>query len=127
MNQDFIKEQKDKLLLEKETLETELKSFASPDKKIKGDWDTKFPTFGDNESGNEGEGSLDSEADEVEQYESQIAVEHQLEKRLQNINDALKKFENNTYGLCESCHQPINPDRLKVAPEAKMCMTCENK
>ena len=127
MSQNSFNELKEKLLTEKNNLETELKSFATPDKKLKGDWDTKFPTFGDGESGNEGEGSLDSEADEVEQYESQIAVEHQLEKRLQNINDALKKFESNTYGLCESCQQPINPDRLKVAPEAKMCMTCENK
>ena len=127
MSQNSFDELKEKLLTEKNNLETELKSFATPDKKLKGDWDTKFPTFGDGESGNEGEGSLDSEADEVEQYESQIAIEHSLETKLKKVNEALDKIASGKYGLCENCRQAIDPERLKVVPEAKLCMSCENK
>ncbi len=40
-------------------------------------------------------------------------------KKLNEIKRALKKIENNTYGLCEKTNKPINVKRLKANPLAR--------
>ncbi|HNY97808.1 MAG TPA: TraR/DksA C4-type zinc finger protein [Candidatus Pacearchaeota archaeon] len=125
MEIEFIKNQKEKLILEKKSLEESLSSFASKDKKLKGDWDTSFPNYGENESGNAGEGSLDAEADEVEEYEKNLSVEHTLEEKLQRVSNALEKIENGNYGKCKNCNKEIEKERLEIMPEADLCLQCE--
>jgi len=49
------------------------------------------------------------------------------EEELRAIDEALKKIENNTYGLCESCGVIIPKARLKALPFAKMCVKCKEK
>jgi len=45
-------------------------------------------------------------------------------KELDEINEALKKIDEGTYGICEMCEEPINEERLKVKPFAKYCIIC---
>ncbi len=45
-------------------------------------------------------------------------------KELEEINLALKKIEEGTYGICEMCEEPINEERLKIKPFAKYCIIC---
>lgn len=45
-------------------------------------------------------------------------------RELEEIEEALAKIENNTYGICEMCEEPISIQRLKVKPFAKYCITC---
>ena len=49
------------------------------------------------------------------------------EEELRAINEALRKIENNTYGLCESCEAVIPKARLKALPFTKMCVKCKEK
>lgn len=123
MNQDTIKELKEKLTKEKAGIEEELKKFASKDEKPKGDWDTKFPNFDSNAAGGS---ALETEADEVEEYERRLPIEHSLELKLTDINSALGKIEKGNYGICEKCGKEIEEERLKTIPEAKFCQT-DNK
>jgi len=111
---------KQKLEKEKEVLEEALKSFAEEDKKISGDWDTRFPSW----NGETGGAALERAADEVEEYSTLLPIEHNLELRLKDINSALDKIKKNTYGVCEKCKRPISVKRLKVVPEAKLCKKC---
>ena len=60
-------------------------------------------------------------ADAVEEYEGRAAVEVELENHLQNINAALQRIENNTYGVCEVGGEMIEEDRLEANPAAKTC------
>ena len=46
------------------------------------------------------------------------------QKELIEIEDALYKISNGTYGVCEMCEEPIGMQRLKVKPYAKYCITC---
>jgi DnaK suppressor protein len=46
---------------------------------------------------------------------------------LQKIEQALRKLDNNTYGICEECEKKINPKRLKVMPFAVLCRDCKEK
>lgn len=43
---------------------------------------------------------------------------------LQEIDDALERIENNTYGICEGGAEPIPKARLKAIPWARYCVTC---
>ena len=60
-------------------------------------------------------------ADAIEEYETRAAISVELESRLQNINKALEKIENNAYGMCEVCGGTIEEDRLEANPSAATC------
>ena len=104
----------------KEKIEKELASIAQKDEKLKGDYDTRFPDFGVHQS-------QDENALEVAAYESALPVEYALELRLADINKALRKIEIGEYGICENCHEPIDPKRIEIMPEAKLCLECQKK
>lgn len=44
---------------------------------------------------------------------------------INEIDDALRKIDSNTYGICETCGQMIEPERLEVIPYARNCIKCE--
>lgn len=116
MERDLISQLKKKLLKDKEELERILSSFAVADKKLKGDWDTKFPQFN---------GKLEESTDEVEEYTTLLPIEARLELRLLDINRALEKIKRRkNYGICEKCGGTIKKKRMKIVPETKSCSKC---
>ncbi len=121
MKKSLLKEFKEKLEEEKVSLEQELQKFAKKDKKLEGDWDTKYPKL------NEGTGSqsLEEAADAVEEYSNRLPVEFSLELRLKDIGSALEKIKKGKYGNCEKCREPIIQARLNVYPEARTCKRCK--
>jgi len=121
MDKNLLQKLEENLKKDKHELEENLKTFASKDKKLKGDWDTNFPQY--SEGGNNSD--LDITADEVEDYSSLLPVEHVLEIRLENVNSALKKIKTDKYGFCEKCKKKISLERLKVSPESKFCIDCK--
>ena len=123
MNKKLLKKLKEKLEKEKTALEKQLKTFATQDPHLKGDWDTKFPKF----NGEFGGAALETAADEVEEYTSRLPVEFSLETRLRDINLALEKIEKDKYGKCENCGKEIDEKRLKVYPAARFCLKCQKK
>lgn len=52
------------------------------------------------------------------------AVVDELEVRLKNVKDALKRIEDGTYGICIKCNEAIEPARLDANPAASTCMSC---
>ena len=44
---------------------------------------------------------------------------------LKDIDNALDKISNGTYGICEECDEKINEKRLEVNPVARYCITCQ--
>jgi DnaK suppressor protein len=108
-----------KILQKKERqLKKQLANVANKRKSVKGDYKARFPFFGHGK---------DEDAQEVTHYEKQISIEHQLEGELEKVNIALKKIEENKYGVCKVCKKKIKPERLKIYPEAEHCMECHKK
>ena len=70
-------------------------------------------------------GKREEEATESLELERRLALEKQIRDQLAEMERALHKFEENTYGLCESCGQPIDPARLDALPQAKLCLSCK--
>lgn len=48
-------------------------------------------------------------------------------ENLQKIDEALRKLEEGTYGICEDCGEEINEERLKIMPFAIYCIDCQEK
>jgi DnaK suppressor protein len=44
---------------------------------------------------------------------------------VKEIDSALDKIANHTYGICEECDEPINEKRLEANPVARYCITCK--
>jgi RNA polymerase-binding protein DksA len=44
---------------------------------------------------------------------------------LYEIDEALKKIEEGTFGICEGCKKPITKTRLKVIPYTRLCLKCQ--
>jgi DnaK suppressor protein len=106
---------KEALLKEKSELEENLNRIAKPIDN-KGDYATSFEDIGTDR---------DDNATEVEQYTDNLSIENTLEKRLKDINDALTRMENGTYGTCSDCNEEIEIDRLRANPAARRCVTCK--
>jgi RNA polymerase-binding transcription factor DksA len=66
-------------------------------------------------------GQVTAERGEVE------ALSGQLSETLTDIEDALVKFEQGTYGECESCHRQIPEVRLEAMPAARLCIECASQ
>ncbi len=77
--------------------------------------------------------SKDSFPDPVDRALSESSSSIELRKRdrerklIQKIKTALKKMEEGTYGICESCGEYITHQRLKVRPEAVLCISCKEE
>lgn len=114
----LLKEQKRKLEKEKKQIKEGLKSFAKKDTHVKGNWRTKFPNFGFRTA------DPSEEADQVEEYEAALPMEHALETKLKKVEQALKRIKNKSYGTCEKCKKGIKIERLKAYPETNLCIKC---
>lgn len=56
---------------------------------------------------------------------SQIgALVRQARERLDEIDAALARVDDGTYGRCERCGQPIGEGRLEARPAARTCISC---
>lgn len=123
ISQKSLQKLKLKLEEEKTSIEKELKKFAKKDRKLKGDWDARFPLF----NGEVGGAALEKASDEIEEYSILLPIEHTLEIKLRNTNLALKKIKMGKYGICERCGKSIRISRLTVYPEARVCLKCKKR
>ncbi len=107
-NEEHIAQERDRLLKEKSQINAELthlREFLQAEVDVEPD-----------------EG--DSEVFEREKNAALIAV---LERRLVDIDAALKSMEKGDYGICQRCSKPIEPERLEVKPDATMCVSCQQE
>lgn len=61
------------------------------------------------------------------QQEENLAVERHLERQLGEVEAALARVEDGTYGICEHCGRPIDEERLEALPTATWCIDCKSR
>jgi len=118
LNKKFLVQQSEKLQNEQEKLEKQLNKFGVKADYSKTDWLTKYPKFDT--------GSLEEEADEVEEYDNLLSINYALENEMKKILKALQKIKKGNYGLCERCGKPIAQKRLSLYPQADYCTKCQS-
>lgn len=109
---------KKKLIDKKQDIESQLSAFAKKNGEIRNDYQTVFEQIGDRP---------DENADEVTMYQENLAIEHELEDNLMEIDAALSRIADGTYGICTDCNQMISLERLEIIPEATLCIKCEKE
>lgn len=64
-------------------------------------------------------------ASDTFEREKGIAIENSVHELLQQVEEALDRIEEGTFGTCEICGQPIHPERLRALPYARLCIHCK--
>ncbi|MFH1640020.1 MAG: TraR/DksA C4-type zinc finger protein [Chloroflexota bacterium] len=72
-------------------------------------------------------GKRDQGAVETLELEKRLVMEKRIKSQLAEVERALRKFEEGTYGLCDACGKSIDPERLEALPQANLCMLCKAK
>jgi DnaK suppressor protein len=70
-------------------------------------------------------GKKEEGAAEAFELEKRLALEKGLAGHLSEVEHALRKLEQGTYGVCDVCGQPIDRARLEVLPQATLCLSCK--
>ena len=65
----------------------------------------------------------------TDNFEEELSLEllENEEQILGEINEALARIDQGTFGRCENCHRPISKNRLKALPYARHCLDCARK
>jgi RNA polymerase-binding transcription factor DksA len=58
--------------------------------------------------------------------ERDLALSAQAQAAVEEIDLALEKIKEGTYGVCEQCHNTIPKERLKALPYAALCVQCKS-
>lgn len=56
-----------------------------------------------------------------------LRIRDRERKLIQKIDEALKRIDDGTYGICESCGGDISEGRLKVRPVTTLCIDCKTE
>ena len=81
--------------------------------------ETQELSLQDNHLGDVATATFDRELDE--------GLEEGIERRLEQIEKALGRIEDGSYGVCEACGQPIKEERLRAVPWATLCIEDQRK
>ena len=115
MDHDKLDYFKKRLLDEQGLVGDELKSLGVRDERAPGGWEA---SVGDvDQSATE----PDEIADRIEELEENQGEIREISTQARNIQRALTKIEEGTYGLCEMAGETIEEDRLEANPSARTC------
>jgi RNA polymerase-binding protein DksA len=73
-----------------------------------------------------GHDQADMGATSFERDQELIVLNNEREK-LAQIDRALARIADGTYGICESCGNPIGKGRAMAFPRATLCLTCKQR
>lgn len=55
-----------------------------------------------------------------------VSFIQEQERQLEALERTLHQARQGKYGICERCHQPIDPERLEAVPDTTFCIKCKN-
>jgi YteA family regulatory protein len=70
---------------------------------------------------------LGDTATETYDRELDYSLEESSERLLAEIDAALKRIEEGTYGICSNCGKQIPEERLEALPWATLCIDCQRQ
>jgi DnaK suppressor protein len=79
----------------------------------------------ENNSGRQGD--MADQASGNNEVHIQLKLKQTDAKILQAIEEALRRIDHGTYGVCRDCGEPIAEARLRAIPWTRVCITCKEK
>ena len=105
---------KQKLLEERARLEEQLATIAKQSPDNPSDWNPVTDEVEEEVSADKND-----RADVIEDLEENTSITNELETQLKDVNDALERIENGTYGKDEVTGEDISAERLEANPAAR--------
>ena len=68
---------------------------------------------------------LAEDGSNVEGQERLLTISGDLRDIMVQVEEALERLDEGTYGTCARCGQPINPERLEAFPYVAYCIECQ--
>ena len=65
-----------------------------------------------------------SRMDAMQNQQMALELRRRQENQLLRIKNALKRMDQDRYGLCGKCKGPIADERLEISPDVVMCVQC---
>jgi len=59
---------------------------------------------------------------ETFEREKDFSILERVEAELNDVEHALRRIDDGTYGTCEACGRPIEEERLEAVPAARLCL-----
>lgn len=87
-------------------------------------------SFEGNQAEMMGEIGLDDFADAgtaTFERERDLSIRNNIQDLVEQIDHALRRIDEGTYGSCERCGKPIERARLKALPHAVLCLDCKRR
>ncbi|MBN1955828.1 MAG: TraR/DksA C4-type zinc finger protein [Anaerolineae bacterium] len=84
--------------------------------------------MGDVEYHSSGYGNhMADDATETFEQAKEVSLRRNEVVLLEQVEQALQRFEQGVYGICESCGAPIDRARLEAIPYARCCLDCQSR
>jgi DnaK suppressor protein len=113
----FVESQRLELLAERDAYTRSANSLRAEAEELAQDREPGDVQF-DEESGEGDSMNVERERD--------LALSAQALASIEEIDRALSKIEQGTYGVCEKCGEEIPRERLKALPHASLCVRCKS-
>ena len=65
-----------------------------------------------------------SRMDAMQSQQMALELRRRREQQLLRVQNALKRMNRGTYGVCGKCRAPMPEERLEIQPEAVLCVRC---
>jgi DnaK suppressor protein len=60
----------------------------------------------------------------IYEREMNLALRRRTRRKVRALEEALQRFEEGAYGVCERCGRQIGAERLQIMPQARLCIEC---
>jgi DnaK suppressor protein len=79
------------------------------------------------DAGTEGTGDEADAGTKTFEREHELSLANNSRDLLAQVERAMQRLDQGTYGVCESCGNPIGKARLQAFPRATLCVTCKQR
>jgi RNA polymerase-binding transcription factor DksA len=63
----------------------------------------------------------------IYEWEMNLALRERALAKIASLEEALQSLSEGAYGRCERCGEQIEPERLEILPDTKLCSKCAQK
>jgi DnaK suppressor protein len=101
---------------DRDSLSAEIDRIQSQEVNAEEQYDPEFSGYGNH---------MAETGTEIYEQERNLSIEQSLQQQLAEVEHALQKFEDGTYGICDNCGKEIPLERLQAFPQATLCIDCK--